>query len=385
MIAASEEGRTAVAGQRDAPITIDWITRPDELPPLEREWLTLEAAVHDRTHLSTWDFVGTWYRHYAGDYGGSPLIGVARHRGRLVGVAPLTVCRGRIGGIPVTRIECAPSDVPAGEFLIEDGRPDVVETILDALVRTARFDVLCLHGIDSASHVFAALQRVAARRRMAMELEDDAFAVVDLRGGYPAYFSALSGNTRRKLNQKARRIAATGARVQGIHLTGDPGAIEDWIARLIAITEASYKLEGRRLADRHRGFLSDLVRRLADRRTLSLHILSVGGRDAAFILGTVERGRFYDVSLAYDESFAGLSPGACLMQQTLERLAAAGVHTVVSHGAHEYKRHWATAFVPQKLVFVFAPRMRAAATRVIRFRLRPLWARCRSEGSPAQP
>jgi hypothetical protein len=63
------------------------------------------------------------------------------------------------------------------------------------------------------------------------------------------------------------------------------------------------------------------------------------------------------------------------MQRTLEQLAGAGIHTVISHGAHEYKQHWSTRFVPQKRVFLFAPTLRARATRTIRFGLQPLWSR----------
>ena len=60
-----------------------------------------------------------------------------------------------------------------------------------------------------------------------------------------------------------------------------------------------------------------------------------------------------------------------LIQQMLRELAAANVHTVVSHGAR-YK-HWATKFVPSPRVFLFAPNMRAAATRFLRFRMAAAW------------
>ena len=118
---------------------------------------------------------------------------------------------------------------------------------------------------------------------------------------------------------------------------------------------------------------------------LSAPILTIGGRDAAFIAGVVERGCFYDVSLSYDESYAELGPGAHLMQETLKRLADGGVHTVVSHGAHEYKRHWASAFVPQKRIFLFAPRPLATATRLLRFGLQPLWQRLRTATPTSTP
>lgn len=356
-------------------VRIDWISDARALDSLEGPWRALEAAVPERTHLSTFDFLTTWYRHYAGAYGGTPLVGVAWDGAQLVGVAPLTIRRGTIGRIPVTRVEFAPNDSVAGEFLIRDDRPDLAATFLEGLVRHARFDVVCLNGFAPDSRQLLALEGAAARHRLAARTEEHACAVVDLRGGYDAYRGGLSGNTRRKIVQKARRLEAAGALVDGVQPGDRPGAVERAIARMIAITEASYKLQGRRLDDCHRGFLAELIARFGARGMLSLPILSIGGRDAAFVLGVVDRGCFYDISLAYDESFADVSPGFYLMQDTLRRLAAAGVHTVVSHGAHEYKRRWASTFVPQTRLFLFARRPRAAATRFVRFGLAPLWQR----------
>jgi len=356
-------------------LTIEWLRDVSALDSIADEWRALEAAVPTRTHLSTCDFLGTWYRHYAGDYGGAPLIGLARREGRLVGLAPMTVRRGSVGRIPVTRVEFAPSDVPAGEFLVEDGCPEIIPAFVESLSSSAKFDLICLDGLDPASDQFRTLSDAARAHRMAVEEDDHAFAVVDLRRGYNAYWMSLSGHYRRNLSQKARKIAAEGFTVDGV-IAGEPVAdLERLIHRLIAINEASYKLEGKPLAAVHRDFLADVVRRLAARGTLSLPMLTIGGRDAAFILGVVERQCFYDITLAYDEAFARLSPGAWLMQRALEALAAAGVETVVSHGAHEYKKHWATAFVPQKRLFLFAPGARASATRFVRFGLEPLWRR----------
>jgi CelD/BcsL family acetyltransferase involved in cellulose biosynthesis len=361
-----------------APVQVEWLTDPNRLEALAPEWRALETVVRHRTHLPIFDFLATWYRHYAGEYGGSPLVGLARRNGRLVGVAPFIVRRGTVGRIPVTRVELAPSDVPAGEMLVEDDHPEIVSAFVDALARTARFDVICFDGFDPDSAQLGAVREAAARHRMAVETDDHAYAVVDLRAGYKAYHASLSGHYRRNLNQKARKIEALGARVDGIHLTASDDLLDEAVARMIAINEQSYKLEGQRLADNHRQCLRELVRRLGRRGMLSLPILSIGGRDAAFILGVLERGCFYDITLAYDESCAKLSPGAYLMQETLEHLAATGVHTAVSHGAHEYKKHWATRFVPQTRLFLFAPNVRATATRFIRFELQPLLQRLRA-------
>jgi CelD/BcsL family acetyltransferase involved in cellulose biosynthesis len=354
---------------------IEWVQSPD-LEPWAYEWRALEAQVVHRTHLPTFDFLAAWYRHYAGDYGGTPLIGLARQDGRLVGVAPLAIRRGSVGRVPVRRIVFAPSDVPAGEFLVDDRHPEVVGAFVDSLARSVTFDVLCLDGFDPASPQLTALRSAADRLRMPTEFEDHAFAIVHLNEGYQKYFAGLSGHYRRNLNQKARKIEAAGAVVDGIYLTAEADVVERSIERLITVNEASYKLGGQRLADSHRDFLADVIRRLARQGTLALPILSIGGRDAAFILGVIERGCFYDITLSYDEHFAKVSPGAYLMQRALDTWAAAGIHTVISHGAHEYKKHWASEFVPQKRAFLFAPTVRARATRMIRFGLQPLLQRC---------
>jgi CelD/BcsL family acetyltransferase involved in cellulose biosynthesis len=352
-------------------LRIEWLSTAAELQSVEMAWRALETAVAHRTHVSTFDFLFTWYKHYAGEYGGTPLIGLAWHGSDLAAVAPLTVRRGSLGRIPVTRIDFAPNDSIAGEFLVHDDRLDALSALLDSLVRTVRFDVICFNGFEPESPTLHALQTLAQRSRLSPYLEEHAYAMVDLSQGYDRYSTNLTGNTRRKVNQKTRRIEAMGAAIDGVLVTSSDD-IEQRIRRMIAINEASYKLQGRPLANHHREFLAEVTRRFAARDMLSLPILSIGGRDAACILGVVERGCFYDVTLAYDESFASLGPGVVLMQRTLQTLADAQVHTVISHGAHDYKRHWATAFVPQQRMFLFSPRPLAAAARLVRFHLQPL-------------
>ena len=380
--AATPEPQPAVAsapsesGAARQPLRVQWITQPGQIESLEGPWTALEAAVRHRTVLATFDFLATWYRSYAGEYGGQPLVGLAWRGSRLVGAAPLTIRRGSLGRLPVTRIEFAPNDSPAGEFLVEEDDPDTLAALLDSLVQTWKFDVLCLDGFEPATDRLSALHDAARRHRLTMELTDHAYAVADVRQGYAKYRSALSGHFRRNLNQKARKIAeAGGGVVDGVVLSDGLETAERCLARMIAVTEASYKLMGRRLPDQHRAYLAELVRRFGRRGMLSLTVLSIGGEDAAYLFGLVEHGCFYDINLAYAERFAKLSPGAILMQSTLERLAAAGVHTVVSHGAHDYKKHWASAFMPQKRAFLFAPTVAGAMARFSRFSLGPFWER----------
>lgn len=69
-------------------VTIEWLRNPDQLESLAGQWRELEAGVCNRTHLSTFDFLAPGIAHYAGAYGGAPLVGLTWRGTLLVGVAP---------------------------------------------------------------------------------------------------------------------------------------------------------------------------------------------------------------------------------------------------------------------------------------------------------
>ena len=152
-------------------VRVDWLTDIAALPRIERAWRNLESAVTSRTHVSTFDFLYPWYRHYAGDYGGAPIIGTAWDGGSLVGIAPFTLRHGRLGGVPVTRVDFAPNDSIAGEFLIHPERPEIAAAFIESLPARAHFDVICLNGFDPASPVLAAIEGLAHRAHYATGLE----------------------------------------------------------------------------------------------------------------------------------------------------------------------------------------------------------------------
>ena len=362
------------------PTTVEWVTRVADIESLANEWTGFEEIVQDRTVFSTFKFLATWYGNYAGPYGGDPLIGIARRGGKLVGVAPLVIRRGCLGKVPLTRVQFAMHDAYSGEFLVEDDRPETISVFLDSLAGAGKFDLISLNGIEPGTDRSHALENSAKRHRLAIERTNHPNAIVDLKNGYDDYCLQMSRNFRRTLKRQAQRVISAGApAVDGVQLMSGMDRLESHIDRLIAVTEASYKLKGQRLADCHRNYLGKLARDFGPRGMLHLSILSINGRDAAVVMGLVERGVYYDVTLAYAEEFAELSPGAYLMQQVLSDLASRGVHTLVSHGAHEYKRRWSTAFVPSTRVFLFSRTSSGLLSRFIRFRMGPVWQRFGAE------
>ena len=128
------------------------------------------------------------------------------------------------------------------------------------------------------------------------------------------------------------------------------------------------------MAEHHRAYYRDLTARFGRRGMADVSILTIGGVDAAYIVAIAERGIYYDISVSYSEEFTALSPGISLMQETLRTLPSFGIHKVISHGAHEYKRRWATGFHTITRVFLFPAGLRASLSRFLKFRVAPaLW------------
>jgi hypothetical protein len=183
----------------------------------------------------------------------------------------------------------------------------------------------------------------------------------------------MTRNFRRNLKRQAQRIAAAGgSSVDGIHFETDTVRVAAYMERTFAINDSSWKAKLRGpLASHHRAYFLELGERFGRRGMLDLSILRIGDRDAAYLVGLAERGVYYDVTVSFDDALAELAPGHHLIQQVLQSLPTFGIHTLVSHGAHEYKRRWATAFPPLVSLFLFQRGMRARLSSFLKFRIAP--------------
>jgi CelD/BcsL family acetyltransferase involved in cellulose biosynthesis len=357
-------------------IDVRWSTGVDEIAALETPWRALEASAASATPLASCDYLLPWYTHYS-NRAGSPLVGSAWEGGQLVAVAPLVRRSARVGAVPVSCVQFAAAGAEAGEFLLAEGRPQLAGGLLDSLIASVRFHVARFNLLDPASPEFEELVRAAARAGMALESVPTSYATVDLTGGYEAYQRRLSGKFRGNLRRRASAIEQAGpVRLEGVHLETGADAVEAAVDRMFAIADASWKArQGGPMAAHHRGFYRDVARRFAARGQLDLAILNLAGQDRAYMMGVVDRGVYYDFTLSFDDAVRHLAPGVFLTQEVLRRLARRGIRTFVSHGVHDYKRHFASAIVPRRRAFLFARRPRAALSRALRFTLAPVWRR----------
>jgi CelD/BcsL family acetyltransferase involved in cellulose biosynthesis len=362
------EARAAFEASRHAAVEVEWIEEIEQVAALEKEWRDIESRVEDRLAFGSFDYLYPWYRHMPASQG-TPLVGVARRGGVIVGLAPLARRAATLGRVPVRRIDSAGHDGDVGELLFSSEEAPAFAELLESLFQRGGVDVAVFTGVAPGTWKHEALLRAsehAGRKQRDIAYQ---YATVDLDQGYAVYAQGLSAKLRGNFRRRRKRAdAAGGVTLDRISRRVDRVTLSRYMERMFGIYERSWKAEGQEpIQDYHRRFYTDVAERFNQREMLDLSILQVGGRDASFILGIREGDTFHDVTISYDEAFASISPGTLLIQDLAMRLAEEGTRLVISHGDREYKRYWASRWVPQVRSALFAPGVRAGLARFARF------------------
>src|SRR5581483_5954710 len=139
---------------------------------------------------------------------------LVRDGGRVVGIAPLMLTRGRLFGLPVRRLESmANNETPRYEFLVARDRPDVHGTIWRFLQQSReRWDLLQLTYLPEASPTMTELRRLAAEAELPVgKWMGDASPYLVFDGADPgAYQRAVSRKHRMNMNRLLRRLSERG-------------------------------------------------------------------------------------------------------------------------------------------------------------------------------
>jgi CelD/BcsL family acetyltransferase involved in cellulose biosynthesis len=304
---------------------------------------------------------------------GEPLVGTAWDGTDLIGIAPMISSNASFAKVPVRRADCAGTTVAAGELLIRDNMPGIVGRFVGSLIDKGNFDVICLNGIDINSEIFRRLKDHTERYGVKLGIIDyHSYAIADLRGGYQEYSKSKSRNFRRQTSRIEKKIAAVGKlKMERILSTKGQYKTSDIIERMFSIAKSSWRIReaGPGGLYAYQPLFRDVISRFGEQGAIDFSVLTIGSEDAAFTLSIVERGIYYQISIAFDDRFNAYSPGSYLLQEVFKVLPDSGIHLVVSHGDYIYKERWATEIVPQKTICIFGRSIRAALSHAMKFKV----------------
>jgi len=185
---------------------------------------------------------------------------------------------------------------------------------------------------------------------------------------------ALTRGERGTLEASTAKLFATEAlgrvAVDRIPKGSSEREVGEMLRRAFAIADRSWKAAADGpMAAMFREFYEEVAQRFHRRGMFDLSILKINDRDIAYLYALREGATFYDGTVSFDDEYRDISPGAHLLQEVLRQLPAEGISSVVSHGDHEYKRRWASSFVPQCRLFLFEHSLRGWLGHVARFTL----------------
>jgi len=354
---------------------IEWISDPARIHALEQPWRELEARVAHRTPISGFDYTQAWYRNYSGtgpERCGRPLVGAAWSGRELLGLAPWTTWRGTLGKIPVRRVDFVGFNAEGGEFLIPEEHPELAGRFVESACVHERFDLMSLNGCCPGSGTLHSLQEAAGSSGMTVEQQPYRYAEVQLGEGFEAYRQSMSRNFRRSLRRNEKKVRLAGApHVERFTAGADIEELPRLLERMFAIGDTSWKVRATGpMARHHRDFYRETITRYAGQNKIDFSILTIGGQDAAFLVGVVEGDTCFDLTISFADEFAAVSPGFYLMVRLLKLMSESGIARVISYGDHPYKERWASGFVPRLRLWLFRG-PRAAAAKFIRFKLGP--------------
>jgi CelD/BcsL family acetyltransferase involved in cellulose biosynthesis len=339
---------------------IEWITRPERLGAIAREWDRLAAGPFEPFLRAAW-FESWW-----GAFGdGRRLRSCALWRGDvLAAVLPLYErSRGRLESL-------VNYHSPVFRPLAADRR--ALESALAAVFDAS--SELTVSGVPATDPSVAALGELAtARRRVVLAEEWQSSPITDTSGDFAAYRERMKRGWR-EIERRRRKLERE--HQVSFEVVTPPHDLEKELQRGFEVEASGWKGKaGTAIASEAAtaDFYHSLARDLHARGELRLSYLVADGRFLAFDFALVQNGRYYLLKTGYDEAFRSLAPGLVLRLSVVQRCFELGLQAHEFLGADmPWKRLFSTGIRRHDVVRAYGRRPRPLLRFAYRRAVRPV-------------
>jgi len=351
------------------PGEIQIIREPEELRDLEPEWRRL-ARKHGSPLL---DF--DWFFSAASTCCPPGKLFVTVYRGPRgkIAIAPLFERNGH-GELEILGTDLLSE--PSG-FLYSV--PSAVAGLLPVLQQGGKSLFLKRIPVDSTERRL--FQRFNLKRFFVTDEFENRAPYLPIVGSWQKFEASLSSRRRSDLRRARRRAEAMG-RVE-VHIwQPEVAGLQPQLERFYSVEAASWKGRNRTAIlyrPRLRRFFDRFARLAAERGTLRLGKLTIGGEDAAGFLAVVYENRFFLLKIGYNDAFRKASPGILLIHEAIRYAFEKKLSTFEFLG---YDEPWLHLWKPQYRNYLFLrawPIGPAGAWRFLQNVLRKTHVRIRKE------
>ncbi len=313
------------------PTREEWITDPGRLAEIAREWDLL--AEWDPAPFSRHAWLEPWWRAFGA--GRELRICTVWDGSELTAALPLC------GDGPRRLVGTSNAHSPTYRPLARDAAARA--SLAAALVCGG--EGLVLRGVPAEEpDTRDLLDGVAASGARTVLEPDFVSPITDTSGSFESYRAELKPRWR-ELERRRRKMVREHA--VETSAAADPADLERELAEGFGLEAAGWKGRERTAvlsAPDTTSFYREMTRAFHDRGELRLSSLRIDGRLVAFDLALLDRGRYFLLKTAFDESLRTLAPGLVLRRAVVERCFELGLDAHEFLGTDmEWKRLFATS------------------------------------------
>jgi CelD/BcsL family acetyltransferase involved in cellulose biosynthesis len=317
----------------------------DELSALRPAWDELLSHYPAGTTFSTWEWLSCWWRCFGKN---RQLLTLALFdSGSLVGVAPLSISKERVGlfSLRVLRLMGDGSgDSDNLDMPVQPGFERVfAEAILQCLKhRRKGWDVCLFNTLPRCSLVAGCLAEILSSPSWTFFEYSSKSSAVLLPESWQLYAQTLSGEDRKNLIRYTRRLQVRYS--TRIYRCAEPEELPICLEALFRLHQERWQSAGQPgsfSSVERREFYVQLSRHLLTRRWLELWVLELDGEIAAVQFAFRYGKNVFQLQEGYDHTRASDRPGYVLRGEVLKRLIAEKVRTYDFLGGEDpYKARW---------------------------------------------
>ncbi|HMI83105.1 MAG TPA: GNAT family N-acetyltransferase [Polyangiaceae bacterium] len=364
-------------------LTVEKIETFEGLLGLEREWRALESASRCGLPFLTFDWCAAWWKHLREDklaIRDTLFVRALRSpTGELVAVAPLMVTRRpAVGPFCIRHLQFFGADPNITEVrgvLVAPDRQAEVHRLLLSHLRevSGDWDTLTLSGVPKEGQLSDVVTSAFANTEWTKETPD---FVLTLAPTWEDFKGKLSRNIKESLRKCYNSLKRDGHDFK-LEVTSTRGEVAAVLNRFFFLHQARAELAGtinhRNVFDAAmaRRFLTDVCERFADRGTLRIFALNIGGRLAAIRVGFVLGDSLYLYYSGYDPDFAKYSVMTTAVAEAIKYAIEQQFKTVnLSTGNDVSKTRWNPAEVVFRQASIVSPSRRGELTHEVYRRAR---------------
>jgi hypothetical protein len=227
------------------------------------------------------------------------------------------------------------------------------EVVADALTQLDEvpwpFHAVIVQEAPVDSPLWRAIGAGRARNLRTFGRDEGIHHMLDLPGSVDEYLARFSNKTRATWKRKGRKLESELGPLR-LRVYTTPDEVTELLTTIEPVFRRTYHyhLLGRNLSSANEQLVTNLTR-WGHKGWLRGYVLFAGEHPAAYVIGSLARGRFsYDMP-GYDPDLAATSPGILLLLRMIEDLIGAGARLLdFGGGDADYKRLLATRSFPER-------------------------------------